>query len=116
MHTDTPHIQAATGCKQLIVDGKPFLVLAGELGNSALSSALYMKDVWSRLAENHLNTVLGSVTWEQVEPQEGQFDFSEVEQVIHDARAHGLRLVLLWFGSWKNGLCYVIDRDTSTIC
>jgi len=51
----------------------------------------------------NINTVLGCVTWEDIEPDEGNFDFAVLDGVIERARAHGLHLVLLWFGSFKNG-------------
>jgi hypothetical protein len=90
---------------QLIVDGKPFLALAGELSNNSATSLEYMKLVWPRLdAQAKLNTVLAGVSWAQIEPQEGKFDFSVLDGVIQGARSHNLRLVLLWFGSWKNAL------------
>jgi hypothetical protein len=89
---------------QLIVDGKPFLALAGELGNNSATSLECMKPVWSKLVEAKLNTVLAGVSWNQTEPQEGKFDFSVLDGVIQGARSHNLRLVLLWFASWKNGL------------
>lgn len=62
-----------------------------------------MSKLWEKLVTFNLNTVLGPVSWDQIEPEEGKFDFSEIDQVIKDARTHGLKLVLLWFGSWKNG-------------
>jgi hypothetical protein len=43
---------------QLIIEGKPFLMLAGELHNSSSSSLEYMKPLWPRLAAIPLNTVL----------------------------------------------------------
>jgi beta-galactosidase GanA len=89
---------------QLIVDGKPFLALAGELGNNSATSLEYMKPVWPKLVEAKLNTVLAGVSWAQIEPQEGKFDFSVLDGVIRERAEHNLRLVLLWFGSWKNGL------------
>lgn len=78
-------------------------MLGGELQNSALSSSEYMDTVWSKLAASNFNTVLGSVSWEQIEPKEGEFDFAELDRVILGARKHNLRLILLWFGSYKNG-------------
>ncbi|KAL2036203.1 hypothetical protein VTO58DRAFT_102121 [Aureobasidium pullulans] len=99
-----PHLRQIADLKQLIVDGEPFLMLAGELQNSSFSSPEYMKDVWSKLATMNMNTVLGSVSWEQIEPTEGHFDFTSLDQVLLDARSHDLRVVLLWFGSFKNGL------------
>ena len=97
------HLEKTPNSQQLIVNGKPFLMLAAELQNSSLTSAEYMKPVWQKLVDTNINTVLGCVTWEMIEPVEGEFDFTELDQVIEDARAHGLHLVLLWFGSFKNG-------------
>lgn len=98
-----PHLEKTANSKQFIVNGKPFLILGAELQNSSMTSAAYMSTVWQKLANTNINTVLGCVTWEDIEPIEGQFDFSELEQVILGAREHGLHLVLLWFGSFKNG-------------
>src|ERR1019366_1978011 len=77
---DIPHLRKQGTATQLIVDGQPFLAAA------------------------KLNTVLAGVYWAQVEPQEGKFDFSVPDGLVREARSHNLRLVLLWFGSWKNGL------------
>jgi len=90
--------------RQLVVDGKPFLILGGELGNSSASNAAYLKDHWSRLKAMNLNTVLAPVYWELLEPAEGQFDWSSLDTLLADARANDLRLVLLWFGAWKNSM------------
>jgi GH35 family endo-1,4-beta-xylanase len=102
-HSSLPHLEKIERGQQLIVDGKPFLMLGGELQNSSMTSAAYMDTVWQKLADTNVNTVLGCVTWEDIEPKEGEFDFSELDKIIKGARAHGLRLVLLWFGSFKNG-------------
>lgn len=63
-----------------------------------------MGTIWKKLVDAHINTVLGCVTWEDIEPVEGKFDFTELDKVVDGARAHGLHLVLLWFGSFKNGM------------
>ena len=102
--SDLPHLRKQGTAIQLIVDGKPFLALAGELLNSSATSLAYMKTVWPKLAEAKLNTLLPGVSWNQIEPQEGKFDFTVLDGVIRDARSHNMRLVLLWFGSWKNSL------------
>ena len=103
--SEIPHLRKQGTATQLIVDGKPFLALAGELSNSSATGIEYMKLVWSRLAmQKGLNTVLAGVSWNQIEPREGKFDFAVLDSVIQGARAHNMRLVLLWFGTWKNGL------------
>jgi hypothetical protein len=98
-----PHIEKRGQATQLMVDGRPFLILAGELTNSASSSMEYMEPYWPKLAAANMNTVLAAVTWELVEPEPGRFDFALVDGAIREARRNNLRLIFLWFGSWKNG-------------
>src|SRR5262249_14763601 len=100
----SPFLRSQGGGIELIVDGRPFLMLAGELGNSTASDLAYLRPFWPRLQALHLNTVLAPAYWELIEPREGEFDFSLVDALIDDARAHDLHLVLLWFGSWKNSM------------
>ena len=97
-----PHLQYQQDGTRLIVKGKPFLMLPGELQNSALSSNDYMADIWPAMKEQGINTLLGAVSWEQIEPIEGTFTFSELDKVILSARKHDMHLVLLWFGTYKN--------------
>ncbi|HEX6397506.1 MAG TPA: DUF5597 domain-containing protein [Steroidobacteraceae bacterium] len=99
-----PRLEKRGDTQQLVVDGKPFLVLGGELGNSSASSAAYMQPHWPRLKAMHLNTVLAPVYWELVEPRQGKFDWSTLDAMLRDARAQDLKLVLLWFGAWKNSM------------
>ncbi|HES59418.1 MAG TPA: mannonate dehydratase [Caldithrix sp.] len=99
-----PHLAKQGETTQLIVDGKPFIILGGELGNSSFSSLEYMAPIWPKLKAMHLNTALAPVYWELIEPVEGQFDFKLYDQLILEARKHDLKLVLLWFGSWKNSM------------
>jgi len=98
-----PHLAKRGAATQLIVDGKPWLALGAELNNSSASSLEYMRPLWPKLAASNINTVLATVSWELIEPEEGRFDFSLVDGLIQDARRNNLRLVFLWFGSWKNG-------------
>jgi hypothetical protein len=87
----------------LIVDDRPYLMLAGELHNSSASSIRYMEPVWNKLRALNLNTVIGTVSWELLEPEEGRFDFRLVDAQIQEARRRNMRLVLIWFATWKNG-------------
>ena len=88
---DLPHLARQASATQLIVDGRPFLILGGELGNSSVSSLDYMQPIWLKLAQMNLNTVLPPVYWDLIEPQEGTFDFTLVDGLINQARDHHLR-------------------------
>lgn len=99
---DIPRLQQNGQATQLIVDGAPYIALAGELHNSSASSPDYMAPVWDKLAKNGVRTVIGTASWELVEPQEGRFDFAAVDDQIAQARKRGIRLVMIWFGAYKN--------------
>ena len=99
-----PRLRQKGNVKQLLVDGRPFVMLAGELHNSSASGVEYMRRMWPHLKALGLNTVVAPVSWELTEPAEGQFDFTYVDAMLELARKHGQRLVLAWFGSWKNGV------------
>src|SRR4051794_20205785 len=104
MSDNIPYLRTQGSATQLVVDGKPWLVLGGELHNSSASHLGYMEPIWGRMVELNINTVLLPVYWELLEPEEGVFDFVLVDGLLEGARRHGLRLILLWFGSWKNGM------------
>ena len=99
-----PHLTMQGNTVQLIVDGKPFIIRGGELGNSTFTSLENMSPVWGKLKALNLNTVLAPVYWELIEPVEGKFDFKLYDQLIDEARKHDLKLILLWFASWKNSM------------
>jgi len=101
-----PHLEKRDGMTKLIVDGQPFICVAGELTNTASSDREGTQGAISRLAAANLNTILTVVSWDLVEPEEGQFDFSMIDYQIDAARAAHVRLILLWMGSWKNGLSH----------
>ena len=97
-----PSLRTTATGTQLIVDGRPVLLLGGQLHNSSPSSPAYMQPIWDRLAGMGIRTVIGAASWAQVEPAEGTFDFSTVDAQIEQARSRGMRLVLIWFGAFKN--------------
>jgi Domain of unknown function (DUF5597)/Beta-galactosidase len=101
---ELPHIRMENGTGQLIVNGQPFLILGGELGNSSAGTAAQADEIVPKMARLHVNTILMPVVWEQIEPKEGEFDFGTLDHWMETARQHHVHLVLLWFGSWKNAL------------
>ena len=102
--TPLPHLAPQGTTQQLIVDGKPYLILGGELGNSTASDPAYLQPLWPKLTATHANTLFVPVEWDQIEPQQGQLDFHVIDAVIAQARDNHTRLVLLWFGAWKNSM------------
>ena len=101
---NAPHLEKRGQVTQLIVDGKPYLALACELKNSSSTSRAYMAPVWEKLKGTGINTVIGSVSWEQIEPEESRYDFTAVDDMVKGARECGVKLIFIWFGSWKNGI------------
>lgn len=99
-----PHLEKRGDVTQLIVDGKPFLMLAGELYNSSSSSLEYMKPLWPKLAAIPLNTVITPLSWELIEPSEGKYDFALIDGLLAQAREQNLHVVFLWLAAWKNGM------------
>ena len=86
----------------LVVDGAPYLMLAAQVNNSSAWPAT-MPAVWAAMDTLGVNTVEAPVYWEQMEPTRGSFDYSSVDMLLQQARSHHVHLVLLWFGTWKNG-------------
>lgn len=97
-----PSLRSNGQVTQLVVDGEPTLLLGGQLHNSAASDQEHLRRALDHLADMGVGTVIGSAGWAQVEPAEGTFDFSPVDAQIAAARDHGMRLVLIWFGAFKN--------------
>ena len=106
---EVPRIAKKDGRFTLLVESKPFLMLGAQINNSS-SWASSLPHVWPALEAMHANTVEAPVYWEQMEPEQGKFDFSSVDQLVTGAREHKLRLVLLWFGTWKNGQAHYVPE------
>lgn len=96
-----PRVVTRDGRSALMVDGAPYLVLGAQVNNSSAWPE-YLKEVWPAVSALGANTVSVPVAWEQVEPVEGKFDFSFLDTLLAEAREHQVRLVLLWFATWKN--------------
>ncbi len=99
---EAPRVVQKDGRFALMVEGRPYLVLGGQIHNSS-GWPSELPQVWKSMAALHANTVEAPIYWEQFEAQPGKFDYSNVDQIIEGARAHDLHVVLIWFGTWKNG-------------
>lgn len=96
-----PQVVTEDGRHALLVDGAPFLILGAQVNNSS-NWPQALEDVWPAIEVLKPNTVMVPVAWEQVEATEGTFDFSFVDTLLAQARAKDVRLILLWFATWKN--------------
>lgn len=98
---DIPQLIEKNGRHALLVDGSPFLILGAQTNNSS-NYPTALKDVWPSVKKMQANTLSIPVAWEQIEPVEGQFDFSYLDVLLKEARQHKVKVILLWFATWKN--------------
>lgn len=100
-------LQRQGNATQLIINDTPYLILGGELGNSSAASTQDIERIFPKLQKMGLNTVLVPAYWDLLEPVEGHFDFTLTDKVLEQARKYNLKVVFLWFGTWKNSMsCY----------
>ena len=92
------------------VNGKPFFSIGGQTNNSTSYSRDKVRHAMATANRVGLNTIAAPVYWELLEPREGEFDFSQLEMLLEEARNHGLKLVVLWFGTWKNGNSHYVPQ------
>ena len=100
--TPMPRLTWQKGHPLLLVDGKPYLILGGQCGNSSNWPGT-LPGVWETMRQMNANTLEIPVYWEEIEPVRGKYDFSSVQRLLDQAREQQIRLVLLWFATWKNG-------------
>ena len=108
-----PRFVQKDGRWALLVDGQPYLMLGGQLHNSSAWPS-ELPGVFKSLEELHANTMEAPVYWEQMEPQEGKFNWDNVDALVNGAREHNLHVVLLWFGTWKNGNMHYVPQWVKT--
>jgi beta-galactosidase GanA len=100
--SSVPRVVEKDGRFALMVDGAPYLMLGTQVNNSSAWPAM-LPEVWPAVEKLHANTVEAPIYWEQWEPTPGHFDASVLHTLLAQAREHHVHLVLLWFGTWKNG-------------
>jgi hypothetical protein len=110
---EAPRFVEKDGRWALLVDGQPYLMLGGQVHNSSAWPS-ELPAVWKSLAELHANTVEAPIYWEQMEPQPGKFNWDNVDAIVNGARDHNLHVVLLWFGTWKNGNMHYVPQWIKT--
>ena len=110
------YLEEINGVERLIWRGEPFLMLSGEFHNSTSTTAEYLEPAMVAAKKQHLNSVIVTVEWDQLEPEPGKYDFTCVDRIISLAEKNDLPVVIAWFGSWKNGVSSYIPgwmkRDT----
>lgn len=102
VESSMPYFITNNGRYSLIVDGNPYLILGGQAHNSSAWPGM-LPAVWDAIGTMHANTLEVPLYWEQIEPQPGKYDYSLIDTLLFQARERNVRLILLWFGTWKNG-------------
>ena len=102
-----PRLVNDNGGFQFLVDDRPFLILGVQTGNSSGYPG-ELERTWPLARRIHVNTVQVPIQWQTVEPEEGRFDFTVVDGLVAGAKANGLRLILAWFGGFKNGAMHFV--------
>lgn len=98
-----PEIREVGGIATLYVNGEPFQAFAGEVHNSAAYDPERMEtEIWRNMDQTSLNTLIVPVYWETMEPEEGRYDFAQTDSLLKQAAKYRKKLILLWFGLWKN--------------
>ena len=96
-------LRTVNGQEKLFVDGAPYLILAVQMNCDSCYSADTLEVLFQNAAKMGCNTVSVPFYWRRFEPEEGRYDTDFLESVLSRARKYALRVVLAWFGSYKNG-------------
>jgi len=118
MSKSLPQIVRVDGRPRFLVGGEPFLILGVQWACESCFSRDEMNPLFPQAARLGANTAVTPLYWREIEPEPGRFSFGLLDERIALARANGLRLVLLWFATWKNAHAFYApdyirdDNDT----
>ena len=96
-----PRLVKQAGGFEFQVNDRPFIVLGIQTANSSGYPG-ELERTWPLAKRLHVNTIEIPIQWQTVEPAQGKFDFAVVDGLVAGARKHDLRLILAWFGGFKN--------------
>lgn len=91
---------------KLLVDESPYLILGLQLDCDSTYEPSTIDNLIHQARRLNANTAACPLYWRAIEPEEGNYDFSLLQQMIDSAERHNIRLVLLWFGAIKNGYAH----------
>lgn len=83
-------------------DGKQRLLIGLQAHNSSTGTCMMEKAI-NAVKLYGGNVIEVPVYWYAVEPEEGKYNTQSVKDLILQVRNTGLKLIILWFGSSKNG-------------
>jgi hypothetical protein len=104
------HFEELNGRKAFFVDGKPFIILGLQWDCDGCYTPEDMDPFFEHGEKMGLNTASLLLYWKEIEPVKGEYRFEMLDHRIEMARKHNMKIVLVWFGSYKNGnLTYAPD-------
>lgn len=102
------------GGHRLVVDNEDFLILGLQWACNSCFDEETMGPLFEQAKKIGANTAVLPVYWSQLEPQPGKFDFSILDYEISMCRKYDLKLIPLWFASYKNAECCYAPHDIRT--
>lgn len=101
-----PRIETVGGRPRLMVDDQPFLILGLQWDCDSCFSREEMNPLFLEARKMGANTAALPVYWREIEPEPGRYDFAMMAVRLTQARANDLRIVILWFATWKNACAF----------
>ncbi|MDE7015111.1 MAG: beta-galactosidase, partial [Kineothrix sp.] len=87
----------------LYVDGQPFLILSFQLDCDSCYDCNTIHTLMKNAKKMGCTGISLLLYWRLVEPEEGKYRMDILRSMIDSAEELDLRIVLVWFGSYKNG-------------